>query len=164
MDMTNAGTTTAAPAWFVTGYQRALARFHETARADVDPMDRFIALFETLNWAAAMLDPDSPLYATLEADDTAQGMRYVRNRAHHQWADVLDPQDVPFPRPVMATGRPGGMVLGPIWVRDWFWKPLDQLPAPTRGKDETGRDAYEAKLAGQPARFALDHLADLLPQ
>jgi hypothetical protein len=155
------------PSWFVIGYRRALARFHETVDAREEPEERYIPLFETLNWAASLLDRNSPLHAKLDPDATVQGLRYVRNQMHHQMVEALEPRDVLFPRPIMSSGsgRGGGVFIsGPI-VLDWFWKPFDQLPPPTRGHEHRqAQAAYKAHLANQPARLALDHLDGLLPR
>jgi hypothetical protein len=102
------------------------------------------------------------MHAQLQADDTVQGLRYARNRVHHQWAEALDPRDVPFPRVAQAVGR-GSRIITPPTVLAWFWKPIDRLPPPPKERpDKRGQAAYKAHLAGKPARDALDHLDDLL--
>jgi hypothetical protein len=157
--LTTPTTTWVGPSWLVTGYRRALDRFHATSGARTEPMERFIPRFETLNWAAAFLDPKAEariphLYPRLNVDDTVQGLRYVRNSLHHQWAEALDPRDVIFPRPLVVTGRGTSGPMGPIPVLDWFWKPLDDLPSRAKKHfDKLGRDAYPTNLADQPRGF-----------
>jgi hypothetical protein len=156
-------TTSADANWFVMGYRRALARFHDTQDAREEPEERFIPLFEALNWAAAIVDPNSSLRASLITDGTVQGLRFVRNRVHHQWADALEARDEPNPVGLVArAGVQGSRIVGPPTVLVWFWKPLNQLPPPDR-PDPKGEAAYRAHLAGEPARHALDHLDGLLP-
>jgi hypothetical protein len=157
-------TTPVNASWFVTGYRRALARFHDTQEAREQPEERFIPLFEVLNWAAAIVDPNSPLRGSLVADDAVQGLRYVRNRVQHQWAEALASRDVPFPQITQAVGQGSRIILPPTALA-WFWKPLNQLaPPPASRPDKGGQVAYRDYLAGEPARAALDHLDGLLPR
>jgi hypothetical protein len=65
--------------WLVDGYRRALARFTETAHQR-ERKERFIPLFETLNWAVAIMDKES----TLREDEIVVALRFARNRVHHQ--------------------------------------------------------------------------------
>jgi hypothetical protein len=64
------------------GYEQAVARFH-AARLARDPAAAFIPLFEALNWAASI---DESL-GYLDHGEL-QGLRFTRNRVHHQWADA----------------------------------------------------------------------------
>jgi hypothetical protein len=163
--VTTPKTTAADPAWYVTGYRRALARFDATREAREEPEEMFIPLFEALNWAAAIVDPNSPLRALI-TDNTVRALRFARNRVHHQWADALDPRDVPYAPGLItrASGR-GPRIVAPPTVVEWFWKPLNQLPKPPPNRsDRRGQAAYGAHLAGEPARDALHRLDALLPR
>jgi hypothetical protein len=147
--------------WLVKGYRRALARFDATVRQR-DPEERFIPLFEALNWVAAITDFQQGLGIH---DDTVRGLRFVRNRVHHQWADALEARDVPFaPGLVTVAGAGRPRIVGPPTVVDWFWRPLSQIPAaPPAHANPAGEKAYAAHLEGEPARKALAHLDGLLP-
>src|ERR1700735_1891342 len=89
------------------GYARAYERF-EIAEGNNDPVAAFFALFEAWNWAHAVDDiiarAWSPRGKVLGYDwrtdpaisgagevlaNIMSGLRYVRNRVHHQWADAL---------------------------------------------------------------------------
>ena len=76
-----------------------------------------------------------------------RGLRFARNRVHHQYADAL-----------WLDRR--GMVLPttlPTQFFEWRWR--EDLPP---GKDNRNREAYEAHLGGQPARFTLDVVGERL--
>src|SRR5450755_3053386 len=77
----------------------SVARFE---RYEFDPIAAYNALFEALNWAVAMDDrvgkhwaPDGkPLdWAWRErlgrGVEVMGGVRYARNRVHHQWSDAM---------------------------------------------------------------------------
>jgi hypothetical protein len=146
--------------WLVKGYRRALARFDATADQR-EQVERFIPLFEALNWAVTIAEFLSKRGCGVD-DDTIRGLQFARNRVHHQWADALEAQDVPNPVIVSPVGGRSRVVMPPTRV-DWFWKPLDQLPAvPPRFSDPECARLYSAHLAGQSARDALAQLDDLL--
>jgi hypothetical protein len=121
----------------VVGYDRATARFHD-ARMGTDPAEAFIPLFESLNWAASIDErlgyPDRP---------ELRGLRFARNRVHHQYADALwlDRRGAALPI-ALDPGSP---------FFEWRWK--QTLP---EGRHRRDGDAYAAYLAGHPARFTLD--------
>jgi hypothetical protein len=65
-----------------------------------DPVRAFMPLFEALNWAAAIdfrLQRDWPGQPSekgrwsdaFDAGKTLRGLRFARNRVHHQWADAI---------------------------------------------------------------------------
>jgi hypothetical protein len=160
--------TSASWTWLVKGFRHARARLAEAAgQRDVE--ETFIPLFETLNWAVAI-----EYYARKRGPkidggpkinrETLRGLRFARNRVHHQWADALEPRDVPNPSGLVTRGGRGPRIVGPPVVVEWFWKPVVGLgKAPKKHDDPDGEAAYEKHLAGQPARLALDHLDSLLP-
>lgn len=91
---------TATLAWLVNGYRRALERFDATADQR-DAEERFIPLFEALNWAVAISDyPGS----SVRVDDTIRGLRFARNRVHHQWADAIEARDIRLPQLTRPAG------------------------------------------------------------
>ena len=152
---------TASLDWLVKGYRCALARFYATAE-ERDPDARFIPLFEALNWAVAILDFTKDRGQSIN-DDTVRGLRLARHRVHHQWADALEARDVPNPVVTRPVG-PGSRIVMPPTRLEWFWKPLNQLPAaPPSHHYPKLEAAYSAQLAGNPAQDALTHLDGLLP-
>jgi hypothetical protein len=146
--------------WLVDGYRRAHARFTDT-KDQRERKERFVPLFETLNWVVAIMDSEPKFWR----DEIVVALRFARNSVHHQLADALEPRDVPFPQ--VATNQVGGSrIIGPPVVLDWFWIPADQLPKPplrfiNRGY-RVGRKAYEDRLEGEPVAHALAHLDMLL--
>jgi hypothetical protein len=112
-----------------TGYSRAVERF-EAAAKKRDPQETFIPVFEALNWAVALDDrvrvhwvPEGePLgWAWRERVSGAElmgGVRWARNRAHHQWSDALalDEAGRRYPRDY------------PVVYFEWLWRPANDLP------------------------------------
>lgn len=142
------------------GYRRALARFAATA-SERDPKERFIPLFESLNWAVVLMDFWRKRGSEID-DDTLHALRFARNRVHHQWADALEARDLPNATITQSVSGRSRIVRPPTRL-EWHWKPLNQLPTTSRGFDDVrGREAYEAHLAGTSAHRALGHLDDLL--
>jgi hypothetical protein len=145
---------TLAPVVFADGYRQALRRFRETWSEEEAPREWFFPLFEALNWSVALTDILKSVGKPLD-DPVILGLRFVRNRVHHQWAQALEARQVsgtqvPFP---------SGEVWPPVgW--DWYWKPVSRLA--TDEKHRHGEAEYTAHLADRPARLALDHLEDLL--
>jgi hypothetical protein len=144
--------------WLVEGYRRALERFTATADARDKPEDRFIPLFETLNWVVAIMD--HPEGQHLYTDEIVRGLRFARNRVHHDLADALEPRDVPFRIRPSHSREYGVEALRPPTVLDWFWKWPDQLPE--GHPDAEGEEAYRKLLAGESVGDALAHLSLLL--
>lgn len=116
-----------------------------------------IPLFEALNWAVALDErlckdwvPDGkarqpgwdwPVRLTNEADaEAVRGIRFIRNRIHHQWADAL--------RLVKARSR------HPPRELEWTWVSATDLPEADPGHDR-GRDGYERLLEGKAAEYTL---------
>jgi hypothetical protein len=147
------------------GFAQAYERF-QGGQSTGDAEPTFHALFEALNWAHAIDDfvaqvwrPEGPVEedpwwewrrhpSLCIGDELASimlGLRYARNRVHHQWADALVAEDgakLPFTLPrVLMT---------------WVWRPIDELPTPPKGwEDDHGRAAYAEALAGCAAEDAL---------
>ena len=114
----------------------------------------YMAVFEALNWAAAIDEfckyPDSQLL---------RGLHYVRNTVHHQLAQAIDFE---LPR-AYGEGAYGSGVYG--GVAYWSWKPLHDLPPlpPDRENKYTPakRKGYEDVVAGHNVRPTLDALSNL---
>jgi hypothetical protein len=142
--------------WLVDGYRRAHARFTKTAHQR-ERKKRFIPLFETLNWAVAIMDFDS----RFRQDEIVVALRFARNRVHHQLSEALEPRDEPNPLVITAV-RGQTRKVGPSTLLEWFWLPADQLPIPkARFRNEgyrKGKKAYRDLLEGEPVEHALTHL------
>lgn len=155
------------------GYDGAYARFHEAQGAD-DEMAAFHALFEALDWAHAIDDViartwsprgkvlryawrrDPALNGADELENVMSGLRYVRNRVHHQWADALVSRAVQggLTFPVSFPASFGTVVR-------WVWRDLNELPtAPNVPRETPGRDAYGTTLAGQKVSEALKAMSE----
>ncbi len=151
------------------GFAQAMHRWHG-ASADEDRLRGFWALFEALEWAHALDDylarvwrPDGAVGEDLwwgwrrhpaisrgdELWNIMRGLRYARNRVHHQWADAVDTRDgLTFP------------IVFPARFRSWVWRSADDLPAPPEGaSDPEGREAYSKALAGRPVNETLTSIA-----
>lgn len=145
-----------------TGFHQAVERF-KAASPESDPVAATTPLFEALNWAVALDErvrkdwaPDGvdsqpgwnwPVRLTSENDaEAVRGIRFVRNRVHHQWADAIR----------LAQG--GSRY--PPQVFQWVWVQANELPAPDDGHHERGREGYERILENRPADFTLAILAE----
>ena len=161
------------PAEFEQGYRGACARFREETYGDSLP-GLFVPLFEALNWAVALADNLKSSGAPLD-DPVVKGLRFVRNRVHHQWVAALEVRKAPRTYVVYASGHGSGAVWPPDgydlppdeydWPPvgyDWHWKPVSCLLADNVYPDPTGEEAYVVHLADRPARRALDRLEQII--
>jgi hypothetical protein len=135
----------------IRGFELASRRFNELIRC-TDPDAIFMPLFEALNWAVSI---DDRLKDSWEAEprsmkwwtegfthgEVVNGVRFARNRVHHQWADALGPT---YAR---TLDFPAGFI-------EWRWHRT--LPP---GRDTTFEPEYEARVAGNPARLTLGQLS-----
>ncbi len=151
------------------GFAQALERW-QRAQAAEDAEGAFFALFEALDWAHAVDDyvawvwqPDGtvtkrPWWAWRkhgalgvgdELSNIMQGLRYARNRVHHQWADALVTTDgLTFP------------IVFPARFRSWVWRRVEDLPTPPdEAREASGREAYSKALAERPADATLTAIA-----
>lgn len=143
------------------GYTAAHGRF-EKARRTQDAEATFHPLFETLNWAVVMDDhiahhwkPKGELlkyrwrdYLKDEEQAAVKGIRFARNRVHHQWADALRLSKGGFQSPIVF----------PMVSHEWAWVSADEI-AP--GKDDNhdhGIDEYRSTLQGRLVRLSLSVL------
>jgi len=143
----------------LSGYEGARARFAEATSGD-DPTKAFTALFEALNWAVALDErtakswaPDGQVLhwawrSRVPDASIMGGVRYARNRIHHQWADALrlDHSWFQFPRTF------------PLRFAEWVWRDAASLP-PGR-IDRDGETSYRNDLEGRAARITLQRLAN----
>lgn len=145
-----------------TGFRRALERFRATNHG-TDPVAASIPLFEALSWAVTLDErvkkdwaPDGvdnqpgwdwAVRLSNESDaETVRGVRFIRNRVHHQWADAVRIQE-------------GGSRYPPR-AFEWIWVSADELPPPDDGFGERGREGYQRLLEGHPADFTLAILVE----
>lgn len=138
------------------GYKRAVQRFHAATTEPARPSSAYVPLFEALNWAVALDDRTGGHWRPHGGEEPIKwkwrqevpnggyvdGIRFARNRIHHQWSDALLIND---------QGRSEAQA-------EWVWRPSDELPS---GRDDRGIDNYSALLAGAPVHYALDVLAEL---
>ncbi len=138
------------------GFTDAVSRY-ETKAKDVDPVEVTIAPFEALNWSIVLEDHVretwSPDGQPLDWDwrerfghgaEIMGGVRFARNRVHHQRVGALrlDPAGFQFP------------MTFPLVFREWVWLDADQLPA---GRpDPEGERVYRTHLEHRAARASLD--------
>jgi hypothetical protein len=70
------------------GFEQAFARWQEVERATHDPLQTFVPLFEVLEWTAC-IDERLELKTWLSSPNV-RGLRWSRNRCHHDWALALE--------------------------------------------------------------------------
>jgi hypothetical protein len=134
--------------WLVRGYVAAVARFREQAAVGADSArEVYPPLFEALNWAHSLWDTR---FRLVEPQDRhLDGLRYVRDRCHHQLAAAIYPD----------AAAPGG----------WRWHAIGHLPPEDvgRGHDREGDKNYTELLAHQPVLETLErveqHLRSIAP-
>jgi hypothetical protein len=121
----------------------AVERFREQAALGADSArDVYPPLFEALNWAHSLWDT---WFRLVEP----HGLRYVRDRCHHELASViyLDPT------------APGG----------WHWDAIGHLPPEDvgRGHDREGAKNYSELLQQRPVLETLEiverHFRSIVP-
>lgn len=147
------------------GYSQAYRRFG-AARHEQEDMSAYWALFECLNWAVAIDDAVAAWWAPegtvlgydwrdrIAAAEAMAGVRYARNRVHHQWADALrEVHDRTYPKTYPAR------------YFDFVWRERNELPPPPSSKpDERGAEIYDRLLAGESVDATLRTLHDVFEQ
>jgi hypothetical protein len=139
----------------VRGFDEAYERLRAAVEdVETPPEEAFLPLFEALNWTSALshLVVKRRIQIAMPPEDL-QGLQFARGSAHHAFVNALEIGDVPFPR--IVTNLPSG-IRSPPTVRGWRWAPVALLP----GRADVERDAYIAKLEGQPAHAVLGRLFD----
>jgi hypothetical protein len=115
---------------------------------DAEPA--LLSLFEALEWAVALDEVIAEIWrpagrregfdwrSRVVGGELMCGVRYVRNRVHHQWADALCLEIVP------------SRVL-PFDAYRWIWRELSELPTPDdKRPDDRGRAAYVGMVDREP--------------
>ena len=134
--------------WLVRGYVKAVARFREQAAIGADSArEVYPPLFEALNWAHSLWDTS---FRLVEPQDRhLDGLRYVRDRCHHQLAAAIYPH----------AAAPGG----------WRWYAICHLPLEDvgRGHDREGAKNYSELLEQRPVLETLEiverHFRSIVP-
>jgi hypothetical protein len=116
-------TIAANPDWLVHGYRAARLRFDATRDAP-NAEERFLPLFEALNWIAAITHPDAPRSLVRAGksptdDDTVLGLRFIRDRVRHQWAEAIEACEVSNPMVTTAVRGQSRILMPPTRV-EWF--------------------------------------------
>jgi len=156
------------------GYAGAYERFQRAETAD-DELTAFHGLFEALDWAHAIDDViartwsprgevlryawrrDPSLGGGTELENIMGGLRYARNRVHHQWADALTSRAAQS-----GVSFPLSFPLSFGTVARWVWRDADQLPTPPNvPKEAPGREAYGTVLAGRKVSGALQTMSEV---
>jgi hypothetical protein len=150
----------AGPATMLKGYKAAVDRYLEAAQQDTDFGATFRPLFEALNWAVSTRDllksEGRPVRSRL-----ANALGFARDRVHHDWAGALQPRR--FPVAATAPIAPGYSLTLSGHSVEWFWKPVEELPPPSGGRQKDEK-AYRDLLAGRPAYGTLMELYALFEQ
>jgi hypothetical protein len=150
----------AGPVLMLKGYRRAVERYLNAAQQDTRFGETFIPLFEALNWAVSLRDLLGSEGRPVR-DRLAVALGYARDRVHHDWAGALRPER--FPATASAPVMPGFALTISGYSVEWFWKPLDQLPPASGGRESAAR-AYTKLLEGRSAHETLAELQSLFEQ
>jgi hypothetical protein len=130
------------------GFEQAFARWQEVERATHDPLHTFIPLFEVLEWTACI--DERMETKTWLSSPNLRGLRWARNRCHHDWALALEVRswDEWELRPNMVR-QPGA-------PDEWTWR--ERLPEAKPVPTHLRRDEpyYDSHLAGHCARVTLN--------
>lgn len=143
------------------GYVAAHSRFKE-ARLTQDAEATSQPLFEALNWAVVMDDhvrlnwrPEGEILGYSwrdrldeESGAIVKGIRFARNRVHHQWAHALR----------LSEGGAQSPFEFPHVFHEWSWISADEIPLGKNDNDNRGIDEYRSTLQGQAARLSLSAL------
>jgi hypothetical protein len=142
------------------GFDEATKRWREAIKTR-NTIRSYAAMFEALTWAASLdervADDWAPDGQTLgfrwrgqvpQAEIIA-GVRFARNRSHHQWANTVD----------LLTTKADGF---PLKYQEWRWRAADNLPpGDPKHPDPYGDRVYREQLEGEHIGRALDVLSDV---
>jgi hypothetical protein len=130
------------------GFEQAFARWQMVERAPQDLDRTFIALFEVLEWTAC-IDERLETKTWISAPHL-RGLRWARNRCHHDWALALEVRA--WDEWKLGTN----MIREPGTPDEWAWR--ERLPEATPVPPRLRRDEpfYDSHLAGQLARVTLN--------
>jgi len=136
-------------------YREEVEFFRATDRLSRDTASALKRVCHALLWACALMEfhkTNTAGYVAFRDSDPAAGViagvRYGRNRAIHQFPQLLQITEgaqfpIKFPAPFFEIS----------------WRPRSDLPAPDPGRDDPVlADEYERNLQGLPVRFTFDAL------
>jgi hypothetical protein len=128
------------------GFEQAFTCWQEVERATHEPLQTFIPLFEVLEWTAC-IDDRLQTKEWMTASHL-RGLRWARNRCHHDWALALEVRSWDEwkldPHGVREPGAPD----------EWTWR--EHLPEARRTRFREYEPYYESHLAGHCARVTLN--------
>ena len=119
-------------------------------------------LFEALNWAASIdlffAEGGNPI-----ENDLLTGVRFARNRIHHQWAKALGRHENPGMLEV-TLALTSSRLTGPRPGFWWHWADAGELPPwkPSSVKPPVGENQYTEYLAGRSVDRTLEALRPVL--
>jgi hypothetical protein len=135
------------------GYSEAVDRFDAASKAH-DPITAYVPLSEALSWAYALDDRTAAHFAPegkslgfgwrrrrrIPSAELMGGVRYARNRVHHQWSDAMELRAFP--------GQP-------LQFAEWVWRPAEELPQPGRKPHPADAKVYCDHMEGRPVTVCL---------
>jgi diadenosine tetraphosphatase ApaH/serine/threonine PP2A family protein phosphatase len=139
----------------VQGFEQAFSRLiGRVADSAFDQGPALIPLFEVLNWTVTIDErlredrDDRDWWQGIPDGELVRGVRFARNRVHHQWANALGAA-VPDRRPALRLPlRPRAILPQGVGVFErahWRWR--DTLPP--GNPDPDGERLYREHLARQ---------------
>jgi len=140
---------------FIDGYEQAARRFYDVM-AETNPLATFIPLFDALGWVVALDSRFQESWKRARTNpakwwsdgfihgDTVKGVRFARNRVHHQWADALE----------TTSGRAYPAAYPKVYM-EWRWRA--ELPP---GPNDEFKEHYDQGVASHPARVTLGGLSE----
>jgi hypothetical protein len=137
------------PAWVIDGYLAAVARAEEgasdfeTARGISVPLAEALMWLDTLQQTTREVGGAQDLAGELARDPLIQALTFVRGRAHHHWASVVDPD---------------------AEARQWVWVRADNLPLPSEKRflNPDGERLFRELLEGRPVLSTLKEVGSRL--
>lgn len=118
----------------------------------------YVALFESLNWAVTVderlwqewhgvIAEPKAWYREIEYGEAMRGIRFARNRVHHQWSAAIE---------LPAAAQDRTLLRAHAFSWTWAW------PLPPGRPDSEGERIYEKQLAGEPVVTTLTALSPAL--
>jgi hypothetical protein len=140
------------------GFNEAIKRWREAIKIR-NPIRTYTAMFEALTWAASLDErvaddwaPDGPALGfkwrgQIPQAEIMAGVRFARNRSHHQWANMVD----------LLTTKADGF---PLKYPEWRWRAADDLPTgDPKHPDPCGDRIYREQLQGNHMGRTFDVLS-----
>jgi hypothetical protein len=142
------------------GFNEATKRWREAIKTR-SPIRTYTAMFEALTWAASLDERVADNWAPygqilgfrwrgqIPQAEIMAGVRFARNRSHHQWANTVD----------LLTTKADGF---PIKHPEWRWRAADDLPTrDPKHPDPSGDRVYREQLERKHVGHTLDVLSEV---